>query len=217
MRDFRPRPEQLSGLLALAVLTVAAAGPAPAGDAPPPRPSKGVAMPAPAEAFDTLRYTLPHKAPAPAPAARRGCAPLLLDTGDLGFGSSVVFDHMPSVREIGDLSELTSVRHVVVSLPEWPGGYEQLQVLAQAILPEDCDLVVILPGYPPSHAAAEAWNYLRQPLRIVLVVDGPPADRGAIEELNRLRGLDRVIADMQYPARTGFERLQRPLSFRVLR
>ena len=50
----------------------------------------------------------------------------------------------------------------------------------------------------------------------MLVVDGPPGNRAGIDELNRIRGLERVIADMEYPSRTGFERLQRPLSFRVL-
>lgn len=220
MRAFRPRPAPCAGVTALAALAALAAAAAPfaspaaAGDPPP---SRGVMAPAPAEAYDTLRYVRPDATPAPAPAPRRGCVPLLLDSNDLGFGSSVVFDHLPSVRELGDLSELTSVRHVVVSLAEWPGGYEQLQVFAQAILPEDCDLVVVLSGYPPSHSASEAWNYLRLPLRIVLVVDGPPSNRAGIDELNRIRGLERVIADMQYPSRSGFERLQRPLSFRVLR
>jgi hypothetical protein len=89
--------------------------------------------------------------------------------------------------------------------------------LDQAVLPEGADLIVILPGYPPSHAAAEAWNYLRVPLRIVLLVNGPPANRAGIDELNRMRGLERLVADMEYPSRSGFERLQRPLSFRVVR
>jgi hypothetical protein len=48
------------------------------------------------------------------------------------------------------------------------------------------------------------------------VVDGPPADRGMIMEMNAMRGLVRVIADMPHPSRSGFERLQRPLSFRVV-
>lgn len=217
MRAFRPRRACLAAVLALL-----AAGPAAAGDAAPPPASTtgrnpGVAAPAPEAAYDTLRYEAPAPAAvAPARAARLPM-PLLLDTNDYGFGTTVAFDHLPSVQEIGELRHLTSVRHVVVTLEEWPGGFEQVQPLGQALLPEDCDLIVVMPGYPPSHAAAEAWNYLRLPLRIVLVVDGPPANRAGIDELNRIRGLERVIADMEFPSRTGFERLQRPLSFRVVR
>lgn len=208
----------LPGLLAALVTTAATLPPAPAAAADPPA-SKGVGMAAPVEAYDTLRVQVapPPPASAPAPAPRAACAPLILDTNDFGFGASVVFDHMPGLRELGDLNELTSVRHVVVSLPDWPSGYEQVQVLAQAILPQDADLIVIVPGYPPSQAAAEAWNYLRLPLRLVVVVDRAPADRGVVDLLNRIRALERVIAQMQYPSRSGFERLQRPLSFRVVR
>jgi hypothetical protein len=35
--------------------------------------------------------------------------------------------------------------------------------------------------------------------------------------MNRIRTLDRIIAQMEHPSRSGFERLQRPLSFRVLK
>jgi hypothetical protein len=35
-----------------------------------------------------------------------------------------------------------------------------------------------------------------------------------IDDLNLMRGLERVIAEMDDPQRGGFERLQRPLSFR---
>lgn len=213
MPPFRPLPAAAAALAAL-LLAAAAGPPAPrAGERP--AGSRGVSMAAPEAAYDTLRHTIPAEE-APRRAAR-GVAPLLLDTGDFGFGTSVVFDRMPSPREIRDLAYLTAVQHVVVSLPEWPESYEQLLPLGQSLLPEGADLVVILPGYPPSRAAAEAWNYLRLPVRIVLLVDGPPAHRAGIDELNRMRGLERVIADMEEPSRTGFERLQRPLSFRVIR
>ncbi len=214
MPSFRPGPAALAAFAALlAVLAAPAAGRA--AD-PSPGPARGVPMAAPEAAYDTLRHA-PAPEDLPARPAARGVAPLLLDAGDFGFGTSVVFDRMPSPREIRDLAYLTAVQHVVVSLPEWPEGYEQLLPLGQSLLPEGADLVVILPGYPPTRAAAEAWNYLRQPVRIVLVVDGPPAHRAGIDELNRMRGLERVIADMDEPSRTGFERLQRPLSFRVIR
>lgn len=213
MPSFRPGPAALATLAALlAVLAAPEAGRA----AGPPSGPRGVSMAAPEAAYDTLRHAVAPEELPPRPAAR-GIAPLLLDTGDFGFGTSVVFDRMPSPREIRDLAYLTAVQHVVVSLPEWPGSYEQLLPLGQSLLPEGADLVVILPGYPPTRAAAEAWNYLRLPVRIVLVVDGPPAHRAGIDELNRMRGLERVVADMDEPSRTGFERLQRPLSFRVIR
>lgn len=216
MSTSRPCRAALAGLFVLLAAAPAAANdPAPSPAAGP----KGVGMAAPDAAYDTLRHELPAPARAPVapPAPARPAVPLLLDTGDFGFGTSVVFDRMPSVRDIGDLAMLTSVQHVVVSLAEWPEGYEALLPLGQAILPEGADLIVILPGYPPSRAAAEAWNYLRGPLRIVLLVDGPPANRAGIDELNRIRGLERVIAEMAHPTRSGFERLQRPLSFRVVR
>ena len=218
-------PARLLLLAAAVVLAGALAGAwATAGDdvpAPQPVPvkSKGVVMAAPLEASDTLRYPAGSaravvEVPAPRP---RPAPPLLLDPADFGFGASVYFDRIPTAKDLGDLGYLLSVNHIVVSLDAWPQGYEAVLPLDQAVLPEDADLIVILPGYPPTHAAAEAWNYLRVPLRIVMVVNGPPANRAGIDELNRMRGLERLVADMEYPSRNGFERLQRPLSFRVLR
>ena len=87
----------------------------------------------------------------------------------------------------------------------------------QALFPEGSDLIVILPGYPRTRAAISAWNYLRRPLRVVMVVPGPPADRSMILDLNSLRGLERIIVDNPSPSRLGFERLNRPISFRVFR
>ena len=53
-------------------------------------------------------------------------------------------------------------------------------------------------------------------LRIVIVVQGPPSSSGVISDLNAMRHLERVIAQMDEPSRSGFERLQRPLSFRKI-
>ncbi len=212
-----------SALRLLACLTLLAAAPLTGAADDAPATGRGHVQPAPAAAYDTLRHVVAtDERAATAPAGTEAlppltALPLLLDTNDPGFGTSVVFGRLPSVRDLGDLMSLTSVQHVVVALTEWPAGYEALQPLAQALLPEGADLIVVLPGYPPTRSAAEAWNYLRLPLRLVLVVDGPPANRAGIDELNRIRALERVIADMPYPSRSGFERLQRPLSFRVIR
>jgi len=228
MRPFHPRwaaPARLFALPAAALLAALLAGaPATAADgvpAPQPLPgnSKGVMMAAPLEASDSLHYPAGSaravvEVPAPRP---RPLPPLLLDPADFGFGASVYFDRIPTSKDLGDLSYLLSVNHIVISLDAWPEGYEAVLPLDQAVLPEGADLLVILPGYPPSHAAAEAWNYLRVPLRIVLLVNGPPANRAMLDELNRMRGLERLVADMEYPSRNGFERLQRPLSFRVVK
>jgi hypothetical protein len=35
-----------------------------------------------------------------------------------------------------------------------------------------------------------------------------------VQDLNGMRVLERVVADVDPPSRAGFERLQRPLSFR---
>jgi hypothetical protein len=77
-------------------------------------------------------------------------------------------------------------------------------------------VVVVLPGWPPGRAAVDAWNYLQIPLRIIVVVPGPPDSIDPIANLNEMRGLERVIAQMDDPSRRGFERLQRPLSFRKI-
>jgi len=72
----------------------------------------------------------------------------------------------------------------------------------------------VLPGYPPSREAAEAWNYVNARLRLVVVVPGPPPNSTVANDLNAMRYLERVVAQMDEPSRSGFERLQRPLSFR---
>lgn len=145
------------------------------------------------------------------------CAPLLLDA-DPGFGTHVVFRRLPNAADLEDLRFTTGVRQIVVALAEWPASYAEIQPLQQAILPAGSELVVLLQGWPPTREALGAWNLVSGgALRIIVVVDGPPADRALITEFNRMRSLDRVIAQMDNPDRRGFERLQRPLSFRVVR
>jgi hypothetical protein len=144
------------------------------------------------------------------------CAPLLLDN-DLGFGTHVVMRRLPTAVDMDELSFITGLRQVVVALPAWPESYDELRPIQQAILPGGAQLVVLLPGWPPTREALGAWNLLTGAPRVILLVDGPPADRALITEINRMRALERVIAQMEHPSRSGFERLQRPLSFRVLR
>jgi hypothetical protein len=138
--------------------------------------------------------------------------PLIIDRTDLRIGTTVQFRRLPTESEIHDLSNELGLVRVVIALPDWPRGYEPLEPLNR--LPEEADVVVVLPGYPPSREAAEAWNYLGPRMRLVVVAVGPPPSPGVIADLNAMRHLERVIADLEVPARTGFERLQRPLSFR---
>ncbi len=138
--------------------------------------------------------------------------PLILDRADVGLGTSVHFGRVPTATELHDLDLVTGVRNVVLSLPGWPTDPGPLEALAQ-IHPEASG-IVILPGYPPSRQAAEVWNLIPARLRLIAVVDGPPPNATVIADLNQMRGLERVIAQMDRPSRAGFERLQRPLSFR---
>lgn len=144
------------------------------------------------------------------------CAPLLIEP-DFGFGTSVVMRRLPTASDLEDMRFYTGLRQVLLALPEWPATYAQLQPLQQVILPEGAELVVLLPGWPPTREALGAWNLVGGNLRLIIVVDGPPGDRALIQELNRVRPLERIIAQMEHPSRSGFERLQRPLSFRVLK
>lgn len=140
--------------------------------------------------------------------------PLILDRGDLRLGTAVHFRRLPTAGEVHDATALPGLSHLVLSLPFWPVDIEPLQALALA--PPEVQVVVILPGYPPNRAAAAAWNHVGASLRIVVVVDGPPPSLAVVGDLNTMRGLERVIAQMEHPARSGFERLQRPLSFRTV-
>lgn len=138
--------------------------------------------------------------------------PLILDRTDLRIGTAVHFSRMPTASEVHDVSQYPGLSHIVLSLPYWPVDIEPLQALNLA--PPEAQVVVIIPGYPPNRSAAQAWNYVTAQLRIVLVVPGPPPSLAVIGDLNTMRGLERVIAQMDEPSRSGFERLQRPLSFR---
>ena len=141
-------------------------------------------------------------------------APLILDRTDLRFGTTVHLSRIPSRQELYDLHIHSGLAHVVITLSQWPTAYANLQELDQA--PEESDLIVILPGYPPSQQAAEAWNLLSSRVRIVVVVNDLPPSNAVVDDLNKMRGLERVIAQIPDPRRTGFERLQRPLSFRMV-
>ena len=183
------------GLFAAALfLGCAPAGPTPAPAQPPPAASSGpVGSP-----FSDRRMGL--------------TAPLLLDRTDLRIGTTVHFSRVPSLGELHDLQSVPSLAHVVLTLAEWPAEFAALQGLDR--LPPEADLIVLLPGYPPSRAAAEAWNLAQTRVRLVVVAQGPPPSTAVIGDLNTMRGLERVIVEMDDPSRSGFERLQRPLSFR---
>lgn len=200
----RPR---ILALLAPLVLLMACAPGAPAGG-----PKGAQAPPAAATGARPAPPPLPREANADDPL----CAPLLLEQ-DFAFGTHVVMRRLPNEADLDDMRFITGLRQVLVALPEWPAGYAELKPLQQVIMPEAAEIVVLLPGWPPTREALGAWNLVGANLRLILLVDGPPADRALIAELNRVRSLERVIAQMEHPSRAGFERLQRPLSFRVLK
>jgi hypothetical protein len=138
--------------------------------------------------------------------------PLVIDRTDLRIGTTVQFNRLPTASELHDAAQTPGLAHIVLSLSTWPAELEALQALN--LTPQEADVIVVLPGYPPNRAAAQVWNYLSARLRIVAVVPGPPPSLAIIGDLNIMRGLERVIAQMDEPSRSGFERLQRPLSFR---
>ena len=138
--------------------------------------------------------------------------PLILDPTDLALGTSVQFNRMPTSGELHDLHLVTALKNVVITLPAWPAEYARLDVLRN--VPHDATVWVILPGYPETRGAAEAWNMLDARVRVVVVVSEAPWQTGQVSDLNSMRHLARVIAQIDEPSRRGFERLQRPLSFR---
>ena len=140
--------------------------------------------------------------------------PLVIDRTDLRIGTTVHFSRIPTAVELHDAAQVPGLAHLVLTLPEWPTDLTALEALNRT--PQEADVIVVMPGYPPSRAAAQAWNYLGVRLRIVAVVSGAPPSLAVIDDLNALRGLERVIAQMDQPTRAGFERLQRPLSFRKI-
>lgn len=140
--------------------------------------------------------------------------PLILDRTDLRIGTTVQFSRLPTATEVHDATQLPGLARIVLSLPYWPVDLEPLQALD--LVPPEAQVVVVLPGYPPNRAAAAAWNYVNASLRIVVVVPDAPPSLAVVGDLNAMRGLERVIAQMDVPSRSGFERLQRPLSFRKI-
>jgi hypothetical protein len=165
--------------------------------------------------------TAPTGAPLGSPFADRRMAPgqltypLMLDPTAMRFGTTVQYARIPTVSELNDLRATYGIQQLILSLPAWPASFEALSPLEQ--VSQDFATTIIVPGYPPSRQAAEAWNMLRVPLRLVVVVNDTPTSSIQVDDLNNLRALERVIAQVDTPNRAGFERLQRPLSFRVLR
>ncbi len=152
------------------------------------------------------------------PPARSGrIDPLVLDRTDLAMGVTVQFDRLPNASEIGDLRQLDGLVHVVLALPAWPGESELDDMGLLAGVPPESDIIAILPGWPPSRAAADAWDALGSRTRVVVMVDGPPVRSSQVLDVNDMRAVERVVADMAVPSRSGFERLQRPLAFRTVR
>jgi hypothetical protein len=146
-----------------------------------------------------------------APAAPRSVQPIVIDRGDLRIGTTVQFGRMPTVSEVNDLRLVYGLARVVILLPTWPEDITRLEPLQG--LSEEAEVMVVVRGYPPSRSAAEAWNYVRG-VRLVMIVPGPPVNPGMLDALNTMSSLERVIAEMDDPSRSGFERLQRPLGFR---
>lgn len=139
-------------------------------------------------------------------------APLLIDRADLRLGTTVQFQRIPGLTELHDLEQILGLAHVVLALESWPRSYAEIQPLEHT--PDEADLIVVVHGYPPTKESADAWNLLNARVRLVMIVDGPPPSSAQVTDLNSMRSLERVIAQMDYPSRSGFERLQRPLSFR---
>jgi hypothetical protein len=191
------RPLKLATMFGAGVLAgCMAAGPATVAQSPAPAPSGPVGSPF-ADRKD-LAATLE--------------TPLLLDRTDLRIGTTAQFSRVPTASDLNDISRLPALAHVVISLPAWPVDYSALEPLNQ--VNREADVIIVLPGFPPSRAAVEGWNYLTARMRIVVVVGESPPSGAVVDDLNSMRGLERVIVQMDQPSRAGFERLQRPLSFR---
>jgi len=158
---------------------------------------------------------LPAQGPPAAATAHAAVSPLLLDRTDMGLGTTVQFARIPSANELFDLHNVSGLAHVVIALPSWPKTYLDLQPLEQ--MPSDADLIVVLGGFPETREAVEAWNQLQVRARVILLAQGPPPSSNVLRDLSAMRALERVIVDTDDPSHTGYERLQRPISFRVLK
>lgn len=141
-------------------------------------------------------------------------APILIDRADLRLGTTVQFTRIPTLTELEDLRFVRGLMQLLITLDRWPEEYASLTALNH--VPAEVSLVVVLPGYPPDRASAEAWRMLTVPSRLILLVEGPPGP-GVVQDLNAMPDLERLIVDTDDPSRSGFERLQRPISFRVLK
>ncbi len=140
------------------------------------------------------------------------CAPLVIDRGDMRLGTTVYFSRLPDAGQIHDLTSERGLAHVVLTLDEWPDDISRLTAL-EAVPPE-ADVIVVLRGYPPSRGAVDLWKLVSARLRLVVLVTEPPMNPLTLDWLNEAPALERVIAEMEISSRAGFERLQRPLSFR---
>src|SRR5437867_2210502 len=99
----------------------------------------------------------PAQVPVPAGSSNpRMGIPLVLDRADFRLGATIQFARIPSANELYELHNTTGLAHVVLALSSWPASYAELQPLEQT--PEEADLIVLLPGFPPTREAAEAWN-----------------------------------------------------------
>jgi hypothetical protein len=127
----------------------------------------------------------------------------------------VQFARIPNANELFDLHNVSGLAHVVIALPAWPKTYLELQPLEQ--MPPDADLIVVLGGLPESREAVEAWNQLQVRARVILLAQEPPPSANVLRDLSAMRALERVIVETDQPSHTGYEQLQRPISFRVLR
>ena len=51
---------------------------------------------------------------------------------------------------------------MVLALPEWPASYADLKPLQQVILPEGVEVVVLLPGWPPTQTLSPRHETVRK-------------------------------------------------------
>jgi hypothetical protein len=142
-------------------------------------------------------------------------ATLLLDCQGPHLGTTVQLRHIPTATELDDLKRLEGLERIIVDLVLWPDSYGQIQSLEQA--PVGVDLVAVLPGYPPSQAHVEVWNLLQTKVRVIVVAGGPLPGREGVADLNRMRGLERLVVWTQDPGAFRMERLAVPVSLRVMR
>ncbi len=203
----------------IAALAIALAGCTIRPLTPPPGEQPHTPQVAPTDpASAPVGQTAPSKTPLGSPFAdapnAAAAMPLVIDRGDMRLGTTVQMRRLPSLSELHDLTLLPGLARIVLTFDEWPREYAAIDVLNQ--LPQGVELVVVLPGWPPDRAAVDAWNYLSVPVRIAVLVAGPPESVLEVSNLNEMRGLERVIAQMDDPSRAGFERLQRPLNFRKI-